>query len=284
MSYNRFNMNSWLIALLSLLGFGLLCLLYGFWIEPRWVKVRKLEINISNDHPARNQSILFFSDLHVGAKTTPRKLQKQMRQIAKLKADAILFGGDLVEEKTPLWDESFKAMVIEALSSLWAPHGKWAIFGNHDVEAPRYRLWTEEVLQKSGFVLLENEAISLLGIPVWGFGNTHHTEAYFDEKRFNESAEATDDFKLYLVHESDWFPTHRPAEGPGLVLCGHSHYGQVTLFGLPLIRPKGAKKYWRGRYSLAPNLNLLVSAGLGTVHIHARFFARPDVIRLSFKG
>ncbi len=89
-------------------------------------------------------------------------------------------------------------------------------------------------------------------------------------------------FTLYLVHESDWFPQVLPARGPGLVLAGHSHYGQVTLFGLPLIRPAGAKRYWRGRYTLGEDLAMIVSAGLGTVHIHARFFARPDIILLEF--
>ena len=275
-------MNHFLIVFLSLTGIALLCLLYGFFLEPRWIRIRRHSVTLEQSHPGVGRSILFFSDLHVGARTTKRKLQKQMKKIMASSADVIIFGGDLVEEKTPLWDDDFKKMVIDQLSSLEAPQGKWAIYGNHDVEAPRYRKWVKEVLVCSGFTMLENEATTLVGIPAWGFANTHHSTPRLEETARHKTAQGKDDFALYLVHESDWFPDKMPAKGPGLVLCGHSHHGQVTFFGLPLIRPKGAKTYWRGPYTLNPKLKMFVSSGMGTVHIHARFFARPDVLLLAF--
>ena len=66
------------------------------------------------------------------------------------------------------------------------------------------------------------------------------------------------------------------------MLSGHSHYGQVTLFGLPLIHVPAAKHFVKGHYDVQSDLKLIISAGLGTVHIHARFFARPDIVTVLF--
>jgi predicted MPP superfamily phosphohydrolase len=269
-----------LIILLSLAAAGLLCLLYGFFLEPSWIKSKVYDIPLPEDHPFRGRKILFFSDLHVGRKTNPRKLRRQMQVIQKHQADLILFGGDLVEEATSLWDQDFKKMIIQALDALEAPLGKWAIYGNHDVEAPRFRLWVTEVLASSGFRLLENEILPLPDLAAWAFANSHHDQPIFDAGQTMTPIEKGTDlpFALFLIHESDYFPLSMPWSGPGLVLAGHSHHGQVTLFGLPLIRPPGGKRYWRGRYQLGDKLSMIVSAGMGTVHIHARFFARPDIL------
>ncbi len=275
-----------LIILLFLAAAGLLCLLYGFFLEPSWIKSKVYDIPLPEDHPFRGRKILFFSDLHVGKKSSPRRLAGQMRAIQAQEADVILFGGDLVEEATPLWDPAFKEMVSEALGSLEAPLGKWAIYGNHDVEAPRFRLWVNEVLEASGFKVLENQVLPLPGLPAWAFADSHHDQPVFDAGEMMAPIKKGADlpFALFLIHESDFFPLTMPWSGPGLVLAGHSHHGQVTLFGLPLIRPPGGKSYWRGLYQLNDKLTMIVSAGMGTVHIHARFFARPDVLLIRMGG
>lgn len=273
-----------LIMLLSLTGLGLLCLFYGFFIEPLWIRSRVYAIPLDPDHPFCGRKILFFSDLHVGGKTSLRHLDRQMRILRKHEADVILFGGDLVEEKTPLWDPEFRQRVVEALNSLEAPLGKWAVYGNHDLEAPRYRLWVTQVLEASGFRLLENQVLPLPGLPAWAFADGQHRQPAWDESQMSGQKKegSPPPFTLFLIHEPDDFPQSQVWQGPGLVLAGHSHQGQVTLFGLPLIRPQGAKGYWRGSYPLSDKRSLIVSAGLGTVHIHARFFARPDVILVRF--
>ncbi len=291
------SMELMMIILFSLIGFGLLCLLYGFFIEPLWIKRRTIEIRFPQackEIPFANKHIVFFSDIHTGASTTKRQLNRKIRAIMESHPDAIIFGGDLVEERTPIGDEAFREMVRESLNSLQAPLGKWAILGNHDVEAPRYHTWSTAILEETGFTLLDNEGLVLEGLPIWGFANTLHGHPLIHRDAFdNLMKEAgscqwlTDSgnrpFTLYLVHESDWFPKRKPVQGPGLILTGHSHHGQVTFFGLPLIRPAMGVDHWKGFYNLGDQLTQVVSAGLGTVHIHARFFARPDIVTITFK-
>lgn len=283
-----------LVIVFSVLGFGVFCLLYGFFVEPSWIRHRTIEVRFPSTYtciPCRGKRIVFFSDLHACASTSKRLLLRRVRAIMRAKPDVIIFGGDLVEERTPLGDVEFRSMVRRALSSLNAPLGKWAVLGNHDIEAPRYRRWTLSLLRESGFTVLENEGIKLDGLPVWGFADALHSQPILDCNTFSriqaqaaQSAGFTDGaiFSLYLVHETDWFDKEKPVSGPAVVLSGHSHHGQVTLFGIPLIRPPMGRKHWRGFYRIGDQLTQIVSAGLGTSHIHARFFARPDVVTLIF--
>jgi predicted MPP superfamily phosphohydrolase len=264
----------WIIAL-SLVGVGAVCLLYGFFIEPLWIKTRTIDIDVAPDLPYAGMTIVYFSDIHVG-KTSKRRLDRQIETLRRARGDAILFGGDLVEEFTPIDDTAFTRRIVEALSSLEAPHGKWAVYGNHELEAPRFARWATEVLTASGFTLLRNEGTVLNGLPVWGLTSSLH-----DDLAFPPDPEAAP-LTLLLAHEPEAVADDLPIEGRTVVLSGHAHGGQVTLFGLPLMLPMGARRHWKRKSRLSPNHTLYVSHGLGTVHIHARFFARPDILLVRF--
>ncbi|NLZ67309.1 MAG: hypothetical protein GX910_06660 [Clostridiaceae bacterium] len=300
-------MNMWPI-LFSIIGaIGVLCLLYGFFIEPKFIRQRHVTVTLPAPrvtHLTKPLKVVFFSDIHIGPRTTKDKLDRQMRAIMRNKPDAIIFGGDLVEEATPLADEAVQSMTISALASLEAPLGKWAVFGNHDLEAPRFRRWTEKVLHASGFKILENEGACLEELPLWGFEDALHGTPSRDtnnglrhncfeindisgcissEKTLSRHTDPLSPFTLYISHEPDTALLYQDEEVTGLMLSGHSHYGQVTLFGLPLIRVPAAKHFVKGHYDVQSDLKLIISAGLGTVHIHARFFARPDIVTVLFQ-
>ncbi len=89
-------MNPILLFFLVLMAAGAACLFYGFFLEPRWIRVREVFIRAGHQE-IRGKTFLYFSDLHTGTSTTKRKLDRQMRAIMKIKPDAIFFGGDLVE-------------------------------------------------------------------------------------------------------------------------------------------------------------------------------------------
>ncbi len=267
------------IILLVLIGGAALCLFYGFFLEPRWIRTRRIEVRFPRSYsplPCAGKRIVYFSDIHTGASTTKRQLERAARAIRRAQPDILLFGGDLAEERTPVGNEAFRRMVQSSLASLEAPSGKWAILGNHDVEAPRYRAWSTSLLAGAGFTILENRGTEIDGLSLWGFEDALHGSPSCD------GCTAESPFALYLSHEPDWFPKKKPAPGPGIVLSGHSHHGQVTFFGLPLIRPPMGAVHWKGFYRLGGHLTQIVSAGLGTVHIHARFFARPDIVVITF--
>ena len=60
------------------------------------------------------------------------------------------------------------------------------------------------------------------------------------------------------------------------ILSGHTHGGQINLFGYIPFLPQGSGRYLKGWYD--DNLpRLYVSKGIGTSIIPARFFARAEV-------
>ena len=60
------------------------------------------------------------------------------------------------------------------------------------------------------------------------------------------------------------------------ILSGHTHGGQINLFGYVPFLPKGSGKYLKGWYD-EKSPGMYVSKGIGTSIIPARFFARAEI-------
>lgn len=254
-------------------------LYHGFRIAPWHLRVKKYKLDLKKTLGSfAGKRIVFFSDIHVGPNFTAEHLNKLCRLILAQEPHLILFGGDLVEEKTDLSSEDFKTEIINELTVLSDYCPCYAVLGNHDAEAIRNRFYVNEVLESAAFIMLENSWAEIDELPLYGFKNaTHDYPAFIDRKDLSEES-----FRLLLCHEPDFVGKFKPVQGNSLYLSGHSHGGQVTFFGLPLILPYLARRYIRGCHQLSENSQLLISNGVGTVHIHARFCARPDIIVLDF--
>lgn len=123
-------------ALSSTLFWDCFCLtsLVGIWpryIEPKLLKTNRLNIPIPNlPTSLSGLKIVHFSDLHFQHSTSQRFLSKISRQINALSPDLILFTGDFICYSQLVQPQRLK----DFLCSLSAPHGCFAIFGNHDYE------------------------------------------------------------------------------------------------------------------------------------------------------
>ncbi len=100
-------------------------------------------------------TIVQFSDLHYSSYVSKGYLDKISRHIQKLKPSLIVFTGDLLsyaelEESAPL--QKF-------LSSLSAPLGCYAIFGNHD-----YKEYTSLALDGSYRIICDHTPVLLRGL------------------------------------------------------------------------------------------------------------------------
>jgi predicted MPP superfamily phosphohydrolase len=70
--------------------------------------------------------------------------------------------------------------------------------------------------------------------------------------------------------------------GPSWMLAGHTHGGQITLFGWAPFRPRGSGRYVEGWYRDA-RPPMYVSRGIGTVGIPARLGAPPEVAAFDWR-
>jgi hypothetical protein len=93
------------------------------------------------------------------------------------------------------------------------------------------------------------------------------------------------------MHQPDYLPLYENSDRKtdlDLIVSGHSHNGQITLFGHPLMKVYQGEEFVLGQYKpfAESDTDLIVSSGLGSVVIHARLFNIPEltIIELNSKN
>lgn len=89
----------------------------SYWIEPNWLKVRKIRLS---EHPTHR--FVHFTDLH--HKGDKKFLESVVKEINKLSPDFVCMTGDIIEES------SFLTEALEILSGIKSPI--YGVPGNHD--------------------------------------------------------------------------------------------------------------------------------------------------------
>ena len=191
-----------------------------------------------------------------------------------------------------------------ALGTLTAPMGVHAILGNHD--------WWDDptaqrnghgpthghlALQNAGIRVYENDVVRLIkdDRPFWiaGLGDQL---ALLPHARYGRSSwqgmddlpgtlgQVTDDAPLILMaHEPDIFP--EVSSRVSLTLSGHTHGGQVRLFGWsPVVPSRFGNRYAYGRITEprpdGSTTDLVVSGGIGGSILPVRFGVPPEIVLL----
>lgn len=248
------------------------------WAEPRLLTVTETEVSSAVlPGMADGLRIAQITDTHFGFDYDAEDFTRVAEKLNELQPHIVVFTGDLFEEyaKYPA-DE---AAIIAALSSISAPHGKYAVLGNHDhglgAAADSIR-----VLEAGGFTVLGNESVTLsaLGITLTGID-----DVFFGKGgSFDAAAFSWEGFDLVIAHEPDLF-TNLADQGLDLMLSGHTHGGQVRVPVLgELILPYLGREYPMGSYSRA-GADLFVSRGLGTSKLPLRFLCPPEIALITLK-
>jgi uncharacterized protein len=86
---------------------------------------------------------------------------------------------------------------------------------------------------------------------------------------------------ILLAHEPDIMP--QVPDRVALVLSGHTHGGQVRLFGWsPLVPSRFGNRYAYGH--VREQCDLIVSGGLGCSIVPVRFGVPPEIVLVSITG
>lgn len=274
---------------LRAIGYGLLLILlttglltgWAVWVEPGFLTVSRYIVT-DPQLPASwdGRIIAFFSDAHVGAAYDADRLARAVTAMQTADPDLVLFGGDLVDSETPLDDPDFEQAITEQLARFDAPLGHYAVVGNHDTRLRAELNLAKRMLKNAGFKVLINQSTVIDGLWLGGLD-----DSYFGQPdvagTFAKARPAV--FRLLLMHEPDYLSAY-PDTPVNLVLSGHSHNGQITLFGRPVFTNYQGTAFPFGYYAPGPDgRQLIVSRGLGTVMIHARLFAPPEVVIITLR-
>jgi predicted MPP superfamily phosphohydrolase len=218
--------------------------------------------------------IVQLSDLHSGRHVTAQRLRGIARRAARLSPDLLVVTGDIVHNSAV-----FAREAAEAIATVKAPFGTFAILGNHDFWAGADAV--EHALENAGVHVLRNRGVVLRrgGDELWLCGVDDPWSGRFDlaaALRDRPEGAAT----VLLSHQPNTWPLAQRA-GVQLQLSGHTHGGQVALLWLhrSLSLARFITPFVAGLYRAGTSF-LYVNRGAGTVMPMIRIGARPEVTEL----
>ncbi len=281
------NLLGWLLALAVVY-----IVLYGTFVGPTKLKVREVELSYSDlPREFNGYRIVLFSDVHAGTFNTcyPTRLKETIDTINAQHANLIAFVGDLQNvQPTELYP------IQHVLSSLKARDGVFSVLGNHDysfyldadpvVKAANEREMVSRQRQFGWTVLLnENHSVERGKSRIVIAGEENDGEGRFPAKgNLDKALEGTDstDFVIMLQHDpSAWRRSILPLSNTQLTLSGHTHGGQLSLFGLRPTQIVNTEDY--GLYQ-SNGQRLLVTSGVGAL-LPFRFGVPPEIVVLTLK-
>ena len=239
-----------------LLGAPVLATTDAKWLEPKWLKTRR--IRLSPDKPTHR--IVHFTDIH--HKGDRAYLRSVVDLINGLSPDFVCFTGDLIEQG------KFLPEALELLSAIKSP--MYGVPGNHDYWSKVPFDGIARCFAASGGAWLLDEPIvsadAKFLLTGAAFMTFKHQPLRLDAARRN----------IFLLHDPAWVDK-LAVKGFDLILAGHSHGGQVRLpFYGPVFVPFGVEQYDLGLFR-TPAGPLYVNPGIGWYPVPIRFNCRPEI-------
>lgn len=236
--------------------------------------------------------IAVLADLHSGAPLmTLERVARITATANALNADMTVLLGDYGPVSRLVRAPYAPEEVAAILGGLRAPLGVFAIAGNHDwwedkaaMERRSGRPEWLAAMARHGITPLQNEARRLpQGFWLAGLDSQIAFYPRGAHDLPGTLAQVTDAAPVILLaHEPDIFATL--PERVALTLCGHTHGGQVRLFGYsPRVPSRFGNRYAYGRVSEGGR-DLIVSGGLGTSILPIRFGVPPEILEVTLGG
>lgn len=293
MKSRAFQVISW-IGLLGLGG-------YGFFIEPAWIDVSfhrptNQGLTITNyswtktTKPEAEKEPRFrvvqISDLHLHR--FGRTEEMVIEKINALKPNLLLLTGDIADRPESL------EVLDTFLEKVTAKHkyailGNWEYWGGVNLQALR------RIYKRHGVTLLVDECVEyshngliyqVAGLDDFTAGNPDERTIYAECKD-NSDKQVSAYFRsnvpspkplILMQHSPGYFEGRTPLEKRvhWITLSGHTHGGQVSIFGIPLWTPPGSGQFVSGWYVTGYG-DLYVSRGIGTSVAPFRLGSRPEI-------
>ncbi len=262
---------------------GLLAL-WGFWWEPNQLIVKSSALAIPHWPVGfANIKVVALSDLHVGAPhITLDKVREVVRRTNEQQPDLIVLLGDYVIQGVIGGTFTEPDVFVEVLKDLQAPHGVYAVLGNHD-----WLLGGERVTRafaRVGIRVLTNEAVRIErnGSALWLAGLGDLFSRKDDLEKTLRSITSPDPI-VAITHTPDLFLKLPPQFI--LTLAGHTHGGQVNL---PLLGRRVVPSDYGEKYAIGlveeGEKRLFVTTGIGTSILPVRFRVPPEISVLTISA
>ena len=275
----------------------LLSTAYGIALGKKTLQINRIELTL-DDLPAKldGLKVVQISDLHLGSFRNDHFLQEIAIKINGLNPDILVFTGDMV-------NNYYQEMIgfDDALSSMDASFGKFAIWGNHDYgDYSNWKNTADKIenhkrvakkIRDAGFLLLQNKSakvslrdtsLYLIGVENWG----HKPFPQYAELDSALQNVPEPSFKILLSHDPNhWEDEVVPKTALPLTLSGHTHGGQfgVKIGGITFSPMYFIQPLWAGLYK-QDGQYLYVNQGTGCVGFPGRIDMNPEITLLTLRS
>jgi predicted MPP superfamily phosphohydrolase len=249
---------------------------YGFLYGRRELSITEGDVPVAGLSPALSGlRIGLLTDLHRSRWVSHQDVQDAVMLLMRARPDLIVLGGDYVT-----WgDRAYVQPAAESLKGMSAPHGVFAILGNHDddhdMPAALKSRGVTVLRDARTRVVIGGEAIELAGVRFW-------TRRASDIASIVHGAKAP---VVLLAHDPRRMK-EAAALGIPLVLSGHTHGGPVVLPGVGAIAVQKASPAFPvvSGFARRDRTSLFVSRGVGTVYVPIRINCPPEVAVLTLRS
>ena len=286
------------IALGALIALVLVLALFvgGAALNASVVRVRRAVVELRDLPQAFDgRTILYASDIDLCGLNTAKKSGALFAKLQSLKPDMLILGGDyaspsLIEilnrPDAQARDTKRRIAVLDFfrfIKDFDAPLGKFGVAAPEDADQDALREWMEAA---DVVPLFNNRAsVTLGGQALWIVG----VSAEIANLNSAGNAFARDDCVIVAAYSPVVLPVLVTSEaGDGgrwadLALTGHTHGGQVRLFGRDLLPLNRQEQHYRSGWTMENSLPILTTTGVGCEGLNLRVGTAPEVWMITLK-
>ncbi len=262
------------LLILSLGLIGVLCVLYGFMIEPYWLSIEHVPLKSRKLKADEHIRVVQISDVHSDPKI--RLEEKLPDAIAQENPDIIVFTGDAINSPEGLPNFRNCLQRLAKIAPTFVVKGNWDSWYFKDCE--RFGgTGAQELTNTPASIRIRDVDVVVAGVPV----GTKDTVANV----MKDTAPSA--YRIFLFHYPDFIEDMEKSK-VDLYLAGHTHGGQVALplYGALITLSARGKQFESGLHKLGDTYEY-TNRGIGMEGGKAprvRFCARPEVTVFDVSG
>jgi predicted MPP superfamily phosphohydrolase len=223
--------------------------------------------------------IAFISDTHYKSLFTETGLKNLTILLHKIKPNILLMGGDYQEGC------QYVKELFDSLETIKPDLGIYGVLGNND-----YERCTEEIresMKEHNMKLLEQISDTIFKdnqkIIISGIENSTTTDKTLLERitKCPTLSLSKSDFVILLTHTPD-YAQDNDISNTDIVLAGHTHGGQVLIFGhAPKVPSKYGERFLTGLKYTSKGVPMIITNGIGTSQIPIRIGAPSEIVLIT---